>query len=250
MKRLKTLFAWSRHQRKDRIDLSFPTSWETMTLPQFKEVCMILSRSHGRNEALLLCLCKLSGIRPDFHTGYKPETMKDRMAFIIDGMSYIIGAPVIREACSKLDFIFDDMGLPPSPLRDVDRKLYGVSFGKYYTADSLMLRSAAENNPAYMSEAVKVLTGHCPKKMLPWERQALVIWWNGVKHFLMKKYPHVLEEGGGISDKTQADILQDILSVMNGNKPQENERILSCDVHSVLYSLNTIYRNAKQRSHK
>lgn len=236
--------------RKQTIDIVFPTSWETMTLQQFRDVCQILSSPHGRHETLFLCLCKLSGIRPDVQTRYDPEQIKGRLAFIIDGKSYIIGAPAIREACSRLEFILDGIGLPPSPFADVDRKLYGVSFGRYYTADSYMLRASAEHNQAYIKEAVKVLTDGRKRKLLPWERQAAVIWWNGVKRFLMDKYPHVLEEGESISDRSQADILQDILSAMNGNRPQENESILGCDVHSVLYSLNAIYRNAKQKSNK
>ena len=62
-----------------------------------------------------------------------------------------------------------------------------------------------------------------------------------MKQYMMKKYPYVLQEGGSISDRTQTDILYDLLSVMNDNKPQDNEKILKSDVHSVFYTLNHIY---------
>lgn len=62
--------------RKQTIDIVFPTSWETMTLQQFRDVCQILSSPHGRHETMFLCLCKLSGIRPDVQTRYDPEQIK------------------------------------------------------------------------------------------------------------------------------------------------------------------------------
>ena len=105
----------------------------------------------------------------------------------------------------------------------------------------------AENNEGYYKEVAKSLTNGQKRKLLPWERKALVIWWNGLKHYMMQQYPHVLETGENISDRTQAELLQDLLSFMNDNKPQENEKILKTDVHSVMYSLNNIYNNAKQR---
>ena len=71
--------------RKQTIDIVFPTSWETMTSQQFRDVCQILSSPHGRHETLFLCLCKLSGIRPDVQTRHDPEQIKGRLAFIIDG---------------------------------------------------------------------------------------------------------------------------------------------------------------------
>ena len=91
---------------------------------------------------------------------------------------------------------------------------------------------------------MKVLTNGSKRKLLEWERQALVIWWNGVKDYLQKRYPYVFRKGESVTDKTQAEILQDLLACMNDNRPQENEKILKTEVHSVLYSLNKLYENA------
>ena len=63
----------------------------------------------------------------------------------------------------------------------------------------------------------------------------------------MEKYPYVLQEGGSISDRTQEEILQELLSCMNNNRPQENNAILKSDVHAVLYSLNNIF---EKNAHK
>ena len=168
------------------------------------------------------------------------------MVFLIQGKSYVISPKVIQEACSQLEFILDTVGLAPSPLPRMDRKLYGVSFKQYYQADAYMLRYAAEqSNEKWLKEAVKALTGGRIRKLTDWQKKGMVIWWNGVKKYLMAKYPYLLQEGGEITDKTPADILQELLSTMNDNKPQENDKILESDVHSVLFTLNQIYeRNA------
>lgn len=235
-------------QRGEKIDIEYPISWETMSQEDFQNVCRILSKPHGRKETLFLCLCALAHIRPDSPIKYDPKKIKDNVVFLIQGKSYVISPKVIQEACSQLEFILDTVGLAPSPLPRMDRKLYGISFKQYYQADAYMLRYAAEqSNEKWLKEAVKALTGGRIRKLTDWQKKGMVIWWNGVKKYLMAKYPYLLQEGGEITDKTPADILQELLSTMNDNKPQENDKILESDVHSVLFTLNQIYeRNANK----
>ena len=231
-----------RFKKGEKLDLVYPISWETMSQDDFRNVCQILTKPHGRKETLFLCLCALAHIRPDNPIKYDQKAIKDNLAFIIGGQSYVITPKVIQEACSQLEYILDDVGLAPSPIAKVDRKLFGLSFEKFYEADAYMLRHAADNNnEKWLKETAKVLTNGATRKLLDWQKKGLVIWWNGVKQYMMKKYPYVLQEGGSISDRTQTDILYDLLSVMNDNKPQDNEKILKSDVHSVFYTLNHIY---------
>ena len=225
----------------EKIDIVYPISWDTMSMEDFRNVCTIISQPHGRKETLFLCLCALAHIRPDNPIKYDPKCIKDNVAFIIGGKSYIISPKVIREACGQLEYILDDVGLAPSPLEKIDRKLYGISFEQYYQADAYMLRYAADGDAKWLKEASKTITKGRTRKLLPWQQKGLVIWWNGLKKYLMAKYPYVLQEGSSITDSTPADILQDLLSCMNDNKPQENDKILKSDVHSVLHTLNKIY---------
>lgn len=230
-----------RFKHGEKIDIAYPLSWENMSLEDFHNVCTVLSQPHGRKETLFLCLCALAHIRPDNPIHYDPKCIRDNVVFIIGGKSYVISPKVIQEACSQLQYILDDIGLAPSPLDRIDRKLYGISFMQYYQADAYMLRYASEGDGKWLKEMAKTLTGGRVRKLLPWQQKGLVIWWNGVKKYLMMKYPYVLQEGGSITDSTPADILQELLSCMNGNRPQDNDKILKSDVHSVLFSLNKIY---------
>jgi len=232
-------------KKEKKIDLKFPTSWEMVDAEQFRKICVILSLPGiGREQALFLCLCALTDIRPDNPDKYDPKKITGLQPFIINGQTHLVKAADIAAACGQIAFVYDTIGLTPSPFKEVDRMLYGKSFRQFFTADSYILRYGSDPNPAYLKEAAKVLTDGRVRKLLDWQRKAMVIWWNGLKDWMRMKYPYVFQpsEGSiGISGKTQAEILQDLLSCMNDNKPQENEKILKTEVHQVLYSLNKIY---------
>lgn len=235
-------------KKENKLDLVYPVSWETMDFDDFRSVCIVLSSPHGREETLFLCFCKLAGLIPDNPKKYDPKKLKNKMPFLYKGKSYVIGSRVISEAANQMSFILDQIGLPPSPFRQVDRHLFGISFKQFFEADSFILRAISDNeNGAWFREAAKKLTRGQVTHLIPWQRKAIVLWWNGVKAYLKEKYPYVFQDGSGYSSKTQADILQELLSALNDNRPQNNEDILKCDVHSVLYSLNQIYNDAKRR---
>jgi len=249
MSKIKQLFRRLFPARAGRINLEYPTCWELMSAADFKEVCIILATPGlGRERSLFLCLCRLTHIQPADVRAFDAKQLKGRTPFIINGKLYLIATSTIAEACNQLSFIYDGAGLPPSPFPEVDRHITGISFEAFFAADSYLMRAAAEKNDCYLKEALKQLTGGRRRKMLDWEKQGLVIWWNGVKAYLKERYPYVFREGDGITSKTQAEILQDLLACMNDNRPQENEKILRTDVHSVLYSLNRLYENAVKKS--
>lgn len=226
----------------EAIEISYPVSWNTMSQEDFKNVCIILSQPHGRKESLFLCLCALAHIRPDNPIKYDPRAIRDNVVFIIGGKAYTFSPKVIQSACEQLEYIYDSVGLPPCPIPGVDRKLYGISFKTYYKADAMMLQYSATKDERCLKEAAIALSNGRIRKLLPWQRTGLPIWWAGLKDYLMQKYPHVLQEGGGtMTDRTMDEILLDLLSYMNDGRPQDNERILATDAHSVLHCLDKIY---------
>lgn len=238
-------------RKQVKVNLNYPTQWENVTDAEFREICNILSiPGMDRERGLFLILCALTHIRPDRKEKYDPKAIKGKMPFIINGQQHVIKASDIAEACRQLGFIYDTVGPAPCPLKDVDRMLYNVPFQAYYVADSYILRYAADPNGSYLSTAAKSLTDGRIRKLLPWQRIGIIMWWNGVKAQLMKMYPYVLKQSDSVTSKTQAELLQDILSTLNQNKPQDNDQILKADVHSVLHTLNNIYQDAERRVSK
>lgn len=238
-----------RRPHGEKIDIVYPVSWDTMNQEDFQNVCTILSGEHGKKETLFLCLMALAHLRPGNPICYDPKAVGKNMVFLIGDKSYVISPDVIREACSQLEYIYDTIGLSPCPLPGIDRKLYGISFEQYYKADAFMLQYyASGNDERWLKEATKVLTGGRIRRLLPWQKKGLAIWWNGLKHFFMEKYSFVLHEGGSstVTDRTMDELLLDLLSAMNDDKPQENEKILKSDVHSVMHCLDRIYQKNAQ----
>lgn len=229
----------------EKLNLEYPICWENMSAEDFRNVCLILSQPHGRKETLFLCLCALAHIRPENPSLFDPEHIEDMCVFYIGGRHFAITPSDITEACGQLEYILDSVGLAPCPFKGVDRKLYGISFRQFFEADAFMLRYQAEDhNGKWLIEFLKTITGGAVRKPLPWQKIGAVIWWNGVKKYLKEKYPFVFQDGGdgaAFGDRTMADILQELLSAMNDNKPQNNDDILKSDVHSVLFCLNKIY---------
>lgn len=243
------------HDKPTQVNLDYPLQWETMTYTQFRDVCFILSQPGiSRDKALFLCLCKLTGIRPADMNKYDPRKVKGKMAFIIQGKEHLVKASDIAAACTELNYIYDSIGLPPEPFPKVERMLYNLNFQQFFTADSMMLRAAAdkENANRWIKEAVKTITNGAKRKLTEQDRVAVTIWWNGVKQMLKGKYPYVFQENDGTITigKTQAEILQDLLSCMNENRPQENEKILKTPAHDVLFTLNKIYHDAVEKPNK
>ena len=202
-------------RKAERLDLVYPTSWDTMSYKDFKDACEVLSHPNGRAEMLFLLWCRLAHIVPANPNRYDPKAIRDKFPFTYKGKDYVVGYNVVHAGAKDMEYILDTIGLPPSPIDGVDRKLYGVPFNGYYQAASYMM-------------------------------QGVVIWWNGVQKFLLEKYPDVLTSEGGVTDKTQAELLLDLLSTMNNNRPQENDDILKSDTHAVLYALNNVYAKSKR----
>ena len=238
-------------RKEVKVNLIIPTAWESVTDAEFREICSILSiPGMDRDRALFLILCSLTHIRPDNPDKYDPKAIKGKMPFIINGQQHIIKASDIAEACRQLSFITDTVGPAPCPLKDVDRMLYNVPFQAFYEADSYIQRYAQDPNGTYLKTAAKSLTDGRIRKLLPWQRIGLVMWWNGLKATLMTMYPYVLKQSDSVTTKTQAQLLQDLLSCLNQDKPQDNEKILKTDTHSVLHTLNKIYYDAERRVSK
>ncbi|MBR6457370.1 MAG: hypothetical protein IKS71_02115 [Bacteroidales bacterium] len=233
-----------------KVDLAYPTKWEQCSREQFRDICCVLSvQGMTRDRALFLCLCKLSGIRPDNPKHYSKMRLRGRYPYIYNGNLVLIRPQIIARAEQDIKFVWDEVGLAPSPFEKTDRLLYNISFKTFFETDSYILRYMAEKDPAYLKEAIKILTGGRIRKPLDWQKTGPVIWWNGVKQQLKSQYPYVFRDGDSITDKTQAEILLDLLSVMNGDRPQENEKILQCDLHSVLFALNKKYGDAHKTVH-
>jgi len=219
-----------------RIDLNIPLSWQELTLDQLRDVVVATSGSMNKNEALIYLFCRFAGVK-----------MAGKSLFATaDGRKFRMEAWQLADICKKLEYIFTDMPCDTVPPISVNRHLVETSFDDYFYADSMILKFRQTQDVNDMLEAVKAL-GDKRKSLDEIECGMMLIWWGGIQQWLKGEYPDVFSGGEGESDgynpfKTR----QNIMLMLNDNRPQDNERIGSSNMHDVLAALDNKIKQAKE----
>lgn len=226
-------------------DLKYPVSWDEVTREQLLIIATQMLKNKTREDFLLEVFCRLTGIKIVFRPGEEEDTLAARYHFVKGKERFTLDVMSIRTACEELSYLLDSIGMPECPILSVNTKLHGVSFRQYYFADAYYHRYQQEKDMSFFYRMYEALTAKEVKKMPKQEVLSIVIWWTGLKDHFKKRYPNVLKEGEEAQEYTPADTLQEILSVLNNNQPQENDRILNSEVNSVLLALENIYSSNK-----
>lgn len=233
------------------IDLKYPTSWKEVTREHLLILGKLMTKDLIREELLFDLFCKITGIRALLKAGIDENTVVAEFHFKKKGKGkFTIPAWLIRQACEDLSFMIDSIGLPECPILSVHTKLHDVSFKAFYFADAYLSRYQQTRDKHMMITMYKELTGVYIKSLEQKEINAIIIWWCGVKEYLKACYPEVLKDTDDANDKTPADTLHEILSVLNKNEPYRNQEILNSDLHAVMHALNNTYLTAKQHDNK
>ncbi len=234
------------------LDLKYPPNWESVTREHLLILGQLMLRNLTREELLFDLLCRITGIHPLIKPGIDEDTPSAEFLFKKKGSGrFWMPVTTIRQACEELAFMVETIGLPECPILSVNSRIHGVTFKAFYFADAYLSRYQSTKDITMMFNMYKELTGKKIKKMDPAEINAIIIWWCGVKEYLKNQYPEVLKDGDEPSaDKTPADILHEILSVLNKNEPGKNTEVLASEVHAVFHSLNNIYITAKKHGNK
>ena len=220
------------------LDIRYPRSWAEVTAPQLLAIARTLSRARGpRDEVLLRLLLALSGLRIPLGERLYEDIAEVRY----HGRRYRVPAALMLQAARELSWILDTTDLTACPLDGVSPKLYDTPFEDYFAMDANMMRYAAggTTDNRFASEAARCLTHH-RERMDNARALALLLWYNGLKHWLAGRYPNVFEKGGDEPSGTMADVLSSMLSALNQDRPQDNDAILQSDTHAVLRALENI----------
>ncbi|MDP3387723.1 MAG: hypothetical protein Q8S24_10840 [Eubacteriales bacterium] len=230
------------------IDLKYPTKWESVTREHLKILSKLILKNLSREEVLFDLLCRITGIHPLIKPGMDENTPVAEYLFKKKGAGrFWMPVWMVRQACEELAFMIETVGLPESPILSVNSKLHGVSFKSFYFADAYLSRYQSTKDISMILNMYKELTGKKIKRIAPEEVNAITIWWCGAKDYLKQTYPEVLKDNEEPSaDKSPAEVLHEILSVLNKNEPGKNTEILTSEVHAVMHSLNNIYTTAKK----
>lgn len=231
------------------IDLKYPTCWEEVTKEHLSIISAEMLRLRSREDFLFEVFRKINKIQVVMRPGLDEDTPAAEFFFKKKGQRFSLKASILATACEELAFILDTVGLPESPILSVNRKLYDIKFKQYYFADAYYNRFLLKQEMSLICTMYESLTGVKRKSLSPVEIIELKIWWSGLKKTLKEMYPAVLKDGDETDEPTQkspADILTEILSILNENHPERNQELLNTDVHAVMQSLDNIYTIAKK----
>lgn len=233
------------------IDLKYPTTWNEVTREHLLMLGKLMTKKLTREELLFDLLCKITGLRPLLKEGINENSLNSEYYFKVKGKrKFTIPTWLVAQACEELSFVLDTVGLPESPILSINTKLHDVSFRSFFFADAYLSRYQDTSENKWILNMYRELTGSSIQNIEKAEINAITIWWCGIKEYFKQQYPEVLKDGEESIDKTPADILHEILSVMNKNEPQMNRDILNSDVHAVMHALNNIYKSAKHNDNK
>ena len=220
------------------INLRIPTSWEELTTDQLRDVVDLGSKELRREEYLLNLLCRFSGIKMVAGTADEDDKkvvhtrFKDAEDHVFDLEDW-----QVSDFGNRLAFTLDEMPLDVAwPFR-WNRYLMDTSFGAWFHADAQLLGFAMDNDPERLKCAMKDLGDPHPGLQDNGADFVLMLrWYDRFKDYLQQTYPLVFQkaEPGANSSTTPIEARQNIMLMLNDNRPQDNEAIEKTNVHDVL----------------
>lgn len=235
------------------IDLHIPTSWDKVTKEQLRDIVEIGMQGMRKEEYLLVLLCKFANIKMVAGTSMEDGKKLVHTQFKdAEGHLFELEANQVKDFCERLSFVMEKIPLTVAWPFAWDRILVDTTFEHWFRADALMLRFAKEGEVEYLKKVTKEL-GDPRETLDPVDITLLLKWYEQFKAFLKDRYPLVFiepEPGTGAVASSPLDTRQNILLMLNDNRPQDNERIEQSNMHDVLAALQHKIEHAKEIEQK
>ena len=230
-----------------RIDLQIPTSWTDLTTEQLRVVVELALKGLRREEYLLVLFCKFANVKMVAGTADEDEKKVVRTRFKdADGHEFELADWQVSDFCGRLDFVFTEMPISVAWPFKWDRYLLDATFGDWFHADALILRFGIEEDLEHLKSAMNDL-GDPHDSIEPSDITLMLRWYECFKDWLQERYPLVFQkaESGSEGPASPVEARQNIMLMLNDNRPQDNEAIERSNVHDVLAALQHKIEEAK-----
>ena len=231
------------------IDLHTPTCWKELTTEQLREVVELALMGLHREEYLLVLFCKFANVKMVTGTADEDEKKVVHTRFTdTDGHEFELEDWQVSDFCGRLAFVLDEqMPMDVAWPWKWNRYLYATSFGDWFKADAQMLGFASDGDPERLKGAMKYL-GDPHESLEPSDITLMLRWYECFKDWLRERYPLVFQpaESGSEGPTSPVETRQNIMLMLNDNRPQDNEAIEQSNVHDVLAALQHKIEYAKQ----
>ena len=232
-----------------RIDLHTPTCWKELTTEQLREVVELALMGLHREEYLLVLFCKFANVKMVTGTTDEDEKKVVHTRFAdAEGHEFELEDWQVSDFCGRLAFVLDEqMPMDVAWPWKWNRYLYATSFGDWFKADAQMLGYALEGDQERLKGAMKYL-GDPHDTLEPSDITLMLRWYECFKDWLRERYPLVFqkaEQGSEEGPASPVETRQNIMLMLNDNRPQDNELIEKSNVHDVLSALQHKIEEAK-----
>ena len=230
------------------ISLTFPTSWQTLTVRQLRYVFYLLAAGYTATELKTYCLFRWSGLQvlaPQAN-GYLVRYQKQsyfltahQVAAILPSLNYLDALPTVP---IRYDVLHHHRAAAPD--------LADFPFGSYLICDNLYQGYLHTQSLSLLSDLAAVLY-HAPNIRLS-DADALSVfyWFAAVKSHFAQLYPHFYSPSSTTSTDNLQQRLTDamnaqIRALTHGDITREST-ILQLDTHRALTELDALAHDYQQ----
>ena len=222
------------------IDLHIPSNWLELSTEQLRDIVDLASSGIRREEFLLIMLCKLSGIKMVAATTDEDDKRVVHTKFV-DGEGHVFDLEdwQVTEFCERLAFTYDEkMPIGAAWPFKWNRYLMDTPFGDWFHADALVLGFTLDGDLEKLKGAMKDL-GDPHDNPTPADVTLMLNWYDCFKGWLQERYPLVFQkaEPGEAGPTSPIEARQNIMLMLTGGRPQDNEAIERSNMHDVLAAL-------------
>lgn len=218
-----------------KIELTIPENWKEVTREQLGVIAAVMNEKLTREETLMVMFCRFTGLKSE----------GNRVFVTQDGKRIIMEPWQMADFCGRLSFIMDELPNDIVNPTGVNSYLDDITFGKYFHADALMYAYKMSDDPKLVRKALNDL-GERGWYMSKQHANEVALWWAGVQQWLKGQYPLVYEGEGEGEEYDPLKARQNIMLMLNDNKPQDNQSIEDSNMHDVLSSLQQKIELAKR----
>lgn len=234
--------------------IEIPDGWDKLSDRQAAVVISVMSLCEGlsREEALLICSLRLSGIKmlkasadgallmiPKVYVhGKAPGNIVscfpyERLRGLVASMRWALDMPHIPWRPSRL-----------MKARPTERCLTDLTFGQFLQADALYHGYITKKDPEMMVALAKILVPGAKRPPASWEIQAMVMWFASAKVHLAKKFSSLFAAPAGSPGGSMAPVQGSIgksvdaqLRALTKGDPLKEDAVLQLPLYRALTEL-------------
>ncbi|MDD4375092.1 MAG: hypothetical protein PHG67_14365 [Bacteroidales bacterium] len=241
------------------IELKVPTSFGDCTSRQLEFLSRLLLLELPAADIKVRCFLSFTGL----------VLVKSNPA-LVDGLlcyhfrhklhgDFILDTDRFADMISRLNWIDQPVTLFDLPQKigsaqACNSRLYGLQLDAWLMLDLLYGRYAETKDAELLDQMMAVVytrpgelfeegkhiarNARRFKRIAPWKKHLVFLWYTAVKLWLMQKYYYVFA-GSGSGDETPVDeMIMGLISSLNEGNVANNPVIKTTDVHEVLFELN------------